>query len=123
MSENVNHVLSPFSRQAAPFTWLIYDVFLLLILLSGLLFYQDLDVQMQSLVRLHFVHSVAVFLFSGLHLLAFNRHLDARDVLRRNVPGTTYVQFSAWKSYGLYGAKGAAAAAFIYVAFVRGHLS
>lgn len=61
MNEDTGHLLSPFSKQAAQFTWLIYDVFLIVILLSAFLFYQDLDSEMRKLLRLHFIHSIVVF--------------------------------------------------------------
>jgi len=97
-------------------------VFLLLILLSGLLFFPDLDTDMQALFRVHFVHSVAVFMLSGLHLLVYNRHIESRQILRLNNPDTPYLQFPAWKSYTLYALKIVAMLLFLWFAVTKNFL-
>ena len=122
MSETPGNILSPFSKQASQFTWLIYDVFLLFMLFSLFMFYKDFsDEKIRELIRLFLVYCVGVFLISALHLLAYHRHDDAQQIKKLN--GDTnarYEQFSAWCSYGIFSIKIIFAGIFVYLAMKRG---
>jgi len=122
MSEKPDGVLSPFSRQAAQFTWLIVDVFLLFTLLLFFTFYKELASEALNgqLLRLFLVYSAGHFLLSGLHLLAFHRHDDSQTINRQKQPDDSYVQFPAWRSYSIFGLKVCWFAAFCWLAAARG---
>jgi hypothetical protein len=122
MSEKPESFLSPFSKQAAQFTWLIVDVFLLFALLLFFTFYKELSAETLNgqLLRLFLVYSVGHFLLSGLHLLAYHRHDDSQAIKRDQTPNAPYVQFPAWRSYAIFGLKVCWFAAFCWLASARG---
>ncbi|WP_455388849.1 hypothetical protein [Petrachloros mirabilis] len=121
MSETPESILSPFSKQAAQFTWLIVDVFFLFLLLLSFTFYKDLSEEpAHQFFRLYFVFCLGHFILSGLHLLSYHRHDDAQRIAKQNDPASLYKQFPAWRSYGLYLFKVLWFVAFLYIAVHRG---
>ncbi len=121
MSEKPEGLLSPFSRQAAQFTWLIVDVFLLFALLLFFTFYKELanDDLTSQLFRLFLLYSIGHFLISGLHLLAYHRHDDSQVIAKSTDPNARYQQFPAWRSYTIYVLKFVWFAAFFGLAVQR----
>lgn len=122
MGEKPEGFLSPFSRQAAQFTWLIVDVFVLFTLLLFFTFYKELATEALNgqLLRLLLVYAIGHFLLSGLHLLAYHRHDDSQVIKRTRTPGEPYVQFPAWRSYTMFALKVCWFAGFCWLAAARG---
>ncbi len=120
MSEKAESFLSPFSKQAAQFSWLTIDVFLLILILLFFTFYRDLEgYNLRNLFSLYIVFSIGYFMLSGLHLLAYHRHDDLQAINKNKDYEYRYQQFPALCSYTLYGLKFIWFTAFLVIAIYR----